>query len=111
MTVVPGGVIAKMHYAGTAIALAFALYGFGGKSAREVRAAVSAWPIVGASSTGWKSLRRWIARASTLWTCIRESPLQFTARQMAERAASTLIAHAPAADPVSAAFAGAARAR
>lgn len=110
MTVVPGAVLAKMLYAATAIGLALALYGIGGVSAREVREAVSAWPVVGASSTGWKTLRRWIARAATLWTCVRESPASFTTRQRAERAAATLLAHAPSTNPIDAAFAGAERA-
>jgi hypothetical protein len=110
MTVVPGAVLAKMLYAATAIGMSLALYGVDGKTAREVREIVSAWPVIGASSTGWKTLRRWIARASMLWTCIRESPPSFNTRQRAERAASTLATHAPSADLIDAAFAGAARA-
>ena len=110
MTVVPRSVLAKMLYAATAIGLALALYGWGGTSAREVRGAVSAWPVVGASSTGWKALRRWTARAAQLWACIRESPASFTTRQRAERAAATLAAHAPGNAPDLAAFLGAERA-
>jgi hypothetical protein len=110
MTVVPSGVLAKMLYGATAIGLSLALYGIGGVSAREVREAISAWPLIGASATGWKALRRWIARASTLWTCIRESPASFTTRQRAERAASTLAAHAPELAQIEAAFEGAERA-
>jgi hypothetical protein len=111
MTVVPGAVLAKMLYAATAIGMSLALYGIDGKSAREVREIVSAWTVICASSTGWKTLRRWIARASTLWTCIRDSPPSFTTRQRAERAASTLVAYAPSASAVEAAFTGAARAQ
>ena len=111
MTVVPRAVLARMLYAATAIGLALALYGFEGKSAGEVRGAVSAWPVIGPSSTGWKTLRRWITRASTLWACVRESPASFTTRQRAERAAATLMAHAPGAGSTDAAFAGAERAR
>ncbi len=112
MTVVPSAVLPRHHYAATAIGLALALYGICGLAAREVREAVSAWPVQGASSTGWKSLRRWIATASTLWPCIRAAPDSWQSMQRAERAATTLIAYAPFSQPPDhAAFVGAAHAR
>lgn len=112
MTVTPSAVLPRMLYAATAIALALALYGLDGLSARAVRAAVGAWQVVGASSTGWKSLRRWIAASTALWSCIRESPEGWRVRQLAARAATTLIASAPFSQPsLHAAIVGALHAR
>lgn len=111
MTVVPSAVLARMLYTATAIGLSLALYGIDGLTAREVRKTVCAWPVIGASSTGWRSLRRWMATASVLWSCVRAAPDSWGPRQRAERAATTLIAHAPFSQPrADAAFVGAAHA-
>ncbi len=112
MTMAPREVIARKHYAATAIGLAVALYGVAGKCARAVREAVSPWRVVGASSTGWRSLRRWISAASSMWRCVRRSPSTWSTRQRAERIATTLAAHADG-EPelVQAAFLGAVHAR
>lgn len=111
MTVVPREVLPGFWYAAPAIAVALALYGVQGASAREVRRRVCAWPIVG-TSTGWPSLRRWIRRSSSLWRCVRASPAQWSTRQRAERAATIVAAHAEQhGDLVERAFAGAAHAR
>ena len=111
MTVVPREVIAHMLFAAPAIALALALHGAAGKSAREVRAEVSPWREVGTPASGWKALRRWIARAPSLWSCIRPAPAEWSSRQRAERAATTLAAHAGGESLAHAAFAGALHAR
>jgi len=110
MTVVPCEVLPRILFGASAIALAIALYALGGQSAREVRAAVSPWRAEGA--TGWKSLHRWISRASALWRCVREPPDGWSTRQRAERVAATLAAHArPRPLSEDAAFLGAAHAR
>lgn len=112
MTVVPREVVARMLFSAPAVALALALYGLLGQSAREVRAAVSPWHEVGTPAGGWKTLRRWIARAPVLWTCIRAAPAAASTRARAERAATTLAGHAGAhTSLVHGAFAGAAHAR
>lgn len=112
MTVVPRGVLHGMLYAAQAIALALFLYGVEARCAREIRARLCAWPAIGASATGWPSLRRWIARASSLWRSIRPSLPKASTRQRAERAAMTLVAHAQiGGDDVARVFDGAVRAR
>ena len=111
LTVVPREVLPGFWYAAPAIAVALALYGVEGVSAREVRSRVSAWAIIG-TSTGWPSLRRWIGKASSLWRCVRPSPPHWSTRHRAGRAATSLAAHAePDGSLVARVFTGAARAR
>lgn len=59
MRVLPGSSVARKHFSGAAIALALALWGLCGKSAREVREQVSDQKKLGAGARGWRSLRRW----------------------------------------------------
>ena len=112
MTVVPREILPRMLFAATAIALALALFGLEGRSARAVRTAVSPLRRVGTPEGGWKTMHRWIARAPSLWACIRKAPHEASSRMRAERAATTLAGHA-AADTslIRAAFAGAVHAR
>lgn len=111
MTIVPRGVIPKMLYAAGPIALALFLYGVELLPTREVRSRVSPWKIVG-ESTGWPSLRRWLAAPARMWRTVRASPEHFSSRQRAERVATSLAGHAPPGerDLGCAAFVGAARA-
>lgn len=111
MMVVPREILARMLFTGSAIALALALYGLEGRSARAIRAEVSPLREVGTPEGGWKTLHRWIARAPSLWTCIRATATGASARMRAERAASTLAAHGAGESLVHAAFVGAVRAR
>lgn len=112
MTVVPSDVIPGLLYTASAIALALALYAVGGQLMCEVRKRVSPFRIVGYDATGWPSLRRWIARAASLWPSSRQAPESFGQRQQAERVVSTLAAHASSCSPIEhAAFVGAALAR
>lgn len=112
MTVVPREVLPRMLFTASAIALALALYGLKGRSARAIRAEVSPLREVGTPEGGWKSLHRWIKRAPALWACIRATATDASARVRAERAATTLAAHAAAGESLThAAFAGAVRAR
>lgn len=117
IAVVPSEIMPKRLYTASAIAWALGLYGLLNESALKVRARVSPWRIVGLAATGWITLRRWIGavRSQSLWRCIRPLPAHATARMVAERAASTLAAHAPPqAMPVSicaAVFEGAMHAR
>lgn len=83
-----------------------------------IRQRVSPWVVVGATAfTRWKTLPRWVAAvaAGRLFTCVRPPPQGWSARQVAERAATTLAAHAlpsPEPPPLSTqAFHGAALAR
>ena len=97
LTVVPAGVIGGRQYSASAIALAVALYGVVGLSPNEVRRRVSTWRVVGATAaTGWATLRRWLCaiRRGTLFGGVRAWPDGFSLRQAAERAATTLAAHA-----------------
>jgi hypothetical protein len=83
----------------------------------KVRTRVCPWRIVGIAATGWITLRRWIraVRSQRLWRCVRPLPAHATARMVAERAATTVAAHAPpqamAVSIYEAVFAGAMHAR
>lgn len=111
MTVVPREVLRGMLYAASAIGLALYLYGVDDLSARAVRARVSVFPALDASTPGWPTLRRWIARAESLWRLERASLPSASTRQRAERAAMQLVTHAQIAGEMAMrVFDGAARA-
>jgi len=99
LTVTPAETRHGRLYTASAIGAALALFGVKRLPARTVRAAISPWRVVGvAASTGWVTLRRWISavRARVLFTgAVPSTPADFTARQVAERAAMALAAHAP----------------
>lgn len=65
MRVLPPSAVARKHFSGAAIALAFALWGLCGKTAREVREQVSDQKKLGAGARGWRSLRRWAQEVTT----------------------------------------------
>lgn len=94
VVVVPRGVVRRRHYSGAAIAFALALYALGA-STREVRRRVSSWRIVGAATTAWVTLRRWIAagRAGGLFVGVTAPDGAW--RAIAMRLASVLAAQAP----------------
>jgi hypothetical protein len=117
LTVVPRETLPGRLYTISAVAWALALFGADGVSPREVRRRTSPWAIVGATAVaGWATLRRWVAavRARRLLSDVRPCPADFTARQVAARAATTVAALAPldlGGIPIATrAFAGAARA-
>lgn len=111
MTVVPREILRGALYAASAIGLALFLYGVGGLSARAVRGRVSVFPALDASTPGWPTLRRWIARAESLWRLERPPLPSASTRQRAERAAMQLVAHAQVAGEMAMrAFDGAVRA-
>jgi len=117
MVVVPLGVVRRRLFSGPAIALALALLGLLGWCPVEIRRRVSPWQTVGhTAKDGWVQLDRWTRsiRERALFPCVRSCPVEFSARQVAERAAGTLVALAwprPTAEPIEAkAFHGAKRA-
>lgn len=94
----PRGIAPGRLYAAGAIALALALWGCGGRPARQVRRLVSPHAVVGATAAaGWASLRRWskAVRAGRLFPMVRALPAEARLRQVAARAATTLAACAP----------------
>jgi hypothetical protein len=118
ITVVPKDVLTRRLYSGPAIAWALALFGLLMLSAAAIRRLVSPFTVVGAAAFNrWKTLQRWVddVAAGRLFTCVRSPPPDWSARQVAERAATTIAAHAlPSADPPplpALAFYGAALAR
>jgi hypothetical protein len=95
LTVVPRGVLPRRHFSAGAIALAlFRLAG--GARVVDIRGEVGGQ---GETAT-WPTLRRWLyaGRQSRLWASVRASPSDWGSRQVAERIAMTLVAHAPATD-------------
>lgn len=96
--VVPGGVLRRRLYSAAAVALALALWGVDGLAPAEVRLRVSPWRIVGAEAArGWASLRRWAraVRDRRLFAEVRALPDGARLREVAARAATTLVARAP----------------
>lgn len=100
-------------YSGAAIAFALAAWALERSSAREVRAAVSVFAIVGAAARGWASLARWARSSHELWSSVRPWPDDWPPRRIAERAARTVASAAPVATGVVAldVFVGAEHAR
>jgi hypothetical protein len=115
--VVPAAMLARRWYSASAIALALALYGIEQQAPAVVRARTSPFKVVGhRAAVGWVTLERWAdaVRGGRLFPRVRPSPAQFTRRQVAERAATTLGSRAPPpmdAPLVARAFIGAALAR
>ena len=113
MRVLPSSAVARKHFSGAAIALAFALWGLCGKSAREVREQVSDQKKLGAGARGWRSLGRWAREvaAGRLFAGLGLSGFPGGPRAVAARAAQALIGWAAAAvreaAPEAAAFNGA----
>lgn len=96
--VVPGAMLARRRYSGSAIAQALALFGLERQSPAKVRRRTSPDKIVGATaSAGWASLHRWCddVRAGRLFPEVRACPETFTRRQVAERAATAIGSRAP----------------
>lgn len=96
VTVLPRGLVARRHYAATAIGLALLLVGVFGQRLLEVRRRVCAWPS-SFEAGAWAAPRRWVAaiEQGRLFAPLRASPPAWTMRQRAERAAMTLVAMAP----------------
>lgn len=97
LLVLPRGLLRGRLFTAGAIAYALALYGCLRRPPAAVRERVSPWQIVGAGSAGrWASLRRWVraVRADRLFSGVRLAPQAWTARQLAERIATTLAAAA-----------------
>jgi hypothetical protein len=106
-------VLTRRLFSAPAIALALALFGVSELALTEVRARISPWATVGATSAAsWVSVRRWVAAvvAGKLFD-VRPAPADWTAWLVAARAATTLAARAPVrpgrADPLADAFVGA----
>jgi hypothetical protein len=118
MTVVPAETLTQKLFSGAAIAWALALYGLSMLSAASVRAFVSPWQAVAASSAyRWRTLQRWCAsaEAGTLFSKVPPlSSAEGTARAVAAAMANAVGAHAvPLPEPPSRAtlaFLGATRA-
>lgn len=96
-TVVPASAQPRKHFSGAAIALALALWGLCGLSAAQVREAVSDWVHTGASSRGWRSLKRWARQAAQgeLFSGL-DARAEGTYRHLAARVAQALCGRAPA---------------
>lgn len=113
MRVLPASSVPRKHFSGAAIAMAFALWGLGGKSARGVREQVSDQKILGAGARGWDSLSRWVREvaAGRLFAGLGLSSIAGGPRKIAARAGQALIGWASAtareASPEAAAFNGA----
>lgn len=106
MTVAPREVVTKRLYSGAAIALALALFGLSGLPLREVRERVSPWAATQGytAAASWCTVPRWTTtvREGRLFD-VRRPPEDWTPRQVAERAATTLAARVPEAMALAAA--------
>jgi hypothetical protein len=98
VTVAPREVVRRRLFSASAIGLALALWAVAKLPEEVVRQRVSPWGIVGyAAATGWKTLWRWAqaVREGRLFNRVRPAPEDWSLRQVAERAATTLSALAP----------------
>jgi hypothetical protein len=95
LVVVPCGLLRYRRYTAMAIGYAVALFGLLKLPATEVRERTCAWSVVGDAAVGrWETLRRWLRaiRSGDLFPDVRRCPAEWTLRQVAERAAATLVA-------------------
>jgi hypothetical protein len=92
LVVVPLGILDRRHFGASAIALALFRFG-GGTRVVEIRREVGGY----GDTAAWPTLRRWVRAAgqAQLWGCVRASPPEWGRRQVAQRVAMTLVAHAP----------------
>lgn len=82
-------------FSAPAVAWALWLFGLARQSAARVRSQVSPWSTVGATAAAsWATLRRWAraVRERRLFALVRRCPPEWSARQVAARAATTLAA-------------------
>jgi hypothetical protein len=96
--VVPRAMLPRRWYSASAIALALARYGIDRASPAAIRRKTSPFTKVGyRAATGWVTLERWAeaVRARRLFPQVRACPAEFSRRQVAERAATTLGSRAP----------------
>ena len=96
MTVLPAAAQAFKHFSGAAVAMALALWGLGGQSARRVREQVNDWRP-GPGARGWRSLARWAraAAARKLFAGLGLQGVVGPSRELATRVAQALCGHAP----------------
>lgn len=97
MTVAPRETLTHRLFSASAIGLALALFGVLMLPMSEVRALVSPWLAVGATSAStWLTLRRWAVavREGRLFRVVRPSPVSWSPRRIAERAATTVASYA-----------------
>ena len=97
----PSDLVPGWLFSGPAIAWALWLFGVAKRSAAEVRRRVSPWATVGATAAaGWATLRRWAraVRDRALFAVVRRCPAEWSLRQVAARAATTIAALALPAD-------------
>ena len=97
-TVFPRGLARRQYYSASAIGLSLLLLGHERQPVRQIRERVSPWPLSFESPQRWTSLNRWLnaIEAGRLFGQVRPSAPGCPARLRAERAASTLLALAPA---------------
>jgi hypothetical protein len=96
--VVPRGIEPRRHYGRAAICLALALWALVGQPTTVVRAQVCARPGA-ATTTSWRTLRRWVAAvAAGAWPWCRTAA-GLTALVAAARAAQIAAGLAPAMTP------------
>jgi hypothetical protein len=91
----PRDLVPGWIYSGPAIAWALWLFGVAKQSAAKVRSQVSPWALVGATAAvGWATLRRWAraVRDHRLFALVRRCPAEWSPREVAARAATTLAA-------------------
>jgi hypothetical protein len=89
-TVRPIDVLPYKHFSALTIALSLGDYGVCRNTQHEICARYNPAKTRGANARGWRTLCRWIAIVSSLFTDVRPAPDAFTPRQIAERAAMTL---------------------
>lgn len=90
-TVLPRGLAARRHYSASAIGLSLCLFGMRGLTLGETRRRVCTWRW-SSEPERWTTLGGWVAaiEQGRLFSAVRPSPVSFSLRRRAERAAATL---------------------
>lgn len=65
----------------------------------RIRELINPLPQQGFDDFGWRTVRRWIATVTALFRDVRPAPGDWTLRQVAERAAMTIVARLPGVVP------------
>jgi len=96
-TVAPADVLPYKRFGAVSIALVLAYYGVLREALARVRERLNPIPQRGFDDEGWRAARRWIATVTALFADVRPAPDDWTLRQVAERAAMTIVSRIPGA--------------
>ncbi len=96
-TVAPADVVPYKRFGAVSIALTMGYFGVWCESLAKVRERLNPLPQRGFDDFGWRAAQRWITTITALFTDVRPAPSDWTLRQVAARAAMTVVSRLPGA--------------